>query len=88
MILQCLLVFDLLGHSQEGLLDVCGALGRGFQEWNTELFGEFLFMGIKVNLCHEKHQQDLTFATEYSTTFLVVKSDLFPTSSLLTPSEA
>jgi hypothetical protein len=39
------LVFDLLGHSQKGLLDVCCALGGGFQEWNAELFGEFLFMG-------------------------------------------
>ncbi len=29
-----------------------------------------------------------TFATPYSTTFLLVKSDLLPTSSLLTPSDA
>jgi hypothetical protein len=29
-----------------------------------------------------------TFATPYSTTFLLVKSDLLPTSNLFTPSEA
>ena len=30
----------------------------------------------------------ITFATLYSTTFLLVRSDLFPTNNLLTPSDA
>lgn len=35
-----------------------------------------------------KAQDFLTFAAVYSTTFLLVKSDLLPTRSLLTPSDA
>ena len=33
-------------------------------------------------------QRCITFATVYSTTFLLVRSDLFPTNNLLTPSDA
>lgn len=35
-------VFDLLGHGQESLLDICRALGGSLEEWNVELVGEFL----------------------------------------------
>jgi hypothetical protein len=35
-------VLDLLGHGQESLLDVGSVLGRGLEERNSELVGEFL----------------------------------------------
>jgi hypothetical protein len=35
-------VLDLLRHGQESLLYIGSVLGRGFQEWNSQLIGEFL----------------------------------------------
>ena len=35
-------VFDLLRHRQKCLFDVGSALGRSFEEWNSELIREFL----------------------------------------------
>lgn len=35
-------LLDLAGHGQEGLLDVAGVLGGGFQEWDSQAVGEFL----------------------------------------------
>ena len=39
------LVFDLFGHGQECLLDVCGSFCRCLQEWDTERVGKFLWYG-------------------------------------------
>lgn len=35
-------IFDLLGHGQEGLLDIRCILGRGLQERDGQLIGKFL----------------------------------------------
>jgi hypothetical protein len=37
-------LFDLAGHSQEGLLNVAGVLGRGLKEWDAKAVSEFLGM--------------------------------------------
>jgi hypothetical protein len=41
---------DLSSHSQESLLDVCGILGRGFEERNAETVGELFGNSILDNL--------------------------------------
>lgn len=80
-------VLNLLGHRQEGLLDVCGVLGRRLEEGDVQLIGKFLHNAEQV--VHMKQTVFRhTFAALYSTTFLLVKSDLLPTRSLLTPSDA
>jgi hypothetical protein len=35
-------ILDLFGHGQEGLLDIRCVLGRGLQERDDQLIGEFL----------------------------------------------
>jgi hypothetical protein len=83
-------VLDLLRHSQEGLLDIRCILRRCLQEGNAQLVGKFLHgKQVDVNINHGRNQlHKLAFATLYSTTFLLVKSDLLPTSNLFTPSDA
>lgn len=92
-------VLDLLGHRQEGLLDVGGLLGRRLEERNAERVCKLLNSHIhhpgryrSVSLGKAKETMTLkrgrTFAAACSTTFLATRSFLFPTSSLLTPSTA
>jgi hypothetical protein len=82
-------VLDLLCHGQESLLDICRILRRGLKEWDRKLVGKFLQRQREINIIRQDClNYERTFATPYSTTFLLVKSDLLPTSSLFTPSEA
>ena len=55
---------------------------KGIESWSANS------LTITVSYRYSIHDDLLTFATLYSTTFLLVKSDLLPTRSLLTPSEA
>ena len=43
-------VLDLLGHGQEGLLDVGRRFGRSLKEWNLELVGKLLGGGVFYHL--------------------------------------
>jgi hypothetical protein len=80
-------VFDLFGHRQERLLDVGSILSRRLKEWDGELIRKFLSR-LSNLVARSPSRKGRTLATLYSTTFLLVKSDLLPTRSLLTPSEA
>ena len=41
-------VLNLLSHRQEGLLNVCGVLGRRLEEGDVQLIGEFLHNAKQV----------------------------------------
>lgn len=44
-------LLDLASHGEEGLLDVGCVLGRGFEEWDTEVIGQVLGKKlVSVNL--------------------------------------
>ena len=82
-------VFDLLRHGQKGLLYIRGILRRCFKEGDGELVGEVLTdVSDSYKLDQIRRNARRTFAAPYSTTFLLVRSDLLPTSNLFTPSEA
>lgn len=85
-------VLDLLGHGQEGLLYVGRVLCRGLEEGDVELVGEFLEGGCGRGQFwrewEDARARERTLATACSTTFLLVRSLLLPTRSLLTPSTA
>lgn len=80
-------ILNLLRHRQESLFNVGRVLGRSLKEWDVQLIREFL--GTLMRYEHgEQLAEHGTLATLYSTTFLPVRSDLLPTRSLLTPSDA
>jgi hypothetical protein len=83
-------VLNLFRHGQEGLFDICRILRGGLKEGDGKLIGKFL--RIRCNEINMEIAKVIdygqTFATPYSTTFLLVRSDLLPTSNLFTPSEA
>ena len=81
-------VLDLLRHRQERLLDIRGVLRGGLQEWDAQLVRKFLHVAASMSGVAMLQRHERTFAALYSTTFLLVRSDLLPTSSLFTPSEA
>jgi hypothetical protein len=58
---------------------------NGIESWSANSYIDNGNQYDKVRLCLNYER---TFATPYSTTFLLVKSDLLPTSNLFTPSEA
>lgn len=41
-------LLDLTGHSEEGLLDVAGVLGRSLEEGNAEAVGKFLQKNVRM----------------------------------------
>jgi hypothetical protein len=52
----------LLGHCQEGLLDISGILRRRFEEWDGELIREFLntiTKSVKSRLWDKLERRDL-----------------------------
>ncbi len=55
-----------------------------FEKWNIQEFSIFLFRQKEFNFWLLLSNDLFTFAWLYSTTFLVVKSDLFPTNILFT----
>lgn len=83
-------VLNLLRHGQERLLNIGRVLGGSLKEGDRELVCELLQNWITVFLASLSNEATgiLTLATVYSTTFLLVKSDLLPTRSLFTPSDA
>lgn len=81
-------------HRQESLFNIRCVFSWSLQKWNTQLTCVFLIRSKKNkkfylftwNIC--KWKMILTAAVFVSTTFLVVKSHLLPTSNLFTFSQA
>lgn len=56
---------------------------KGMESWSANSYAS-----CGQHLCYPSNENISTLATLYSTTFLLVRSDLLPTRSLLTPSDA